>query len=192
LPCALAVVALLVMVALLPSAASADRPSARAAAAAPALELDSRGPRVARVQRRIGVTVDRHFGRVTQAAVKRFQKRHGLAADGVVGPATWREMGFGAWPEKSDDAGSGVGGTVPAVLRRIAMCESGGNPRAVSRDGRYRGKYQFLVSTWEGVGGTGDPAAAPEAEQDQRAAALMAAEGTKPWPVCGPRAERTQ
>ncbi|MDX6699910.1 MAG: Transglycosylase-like domain, partial [Baekduia sp.] len=31
----------------------------------------------------------------------------------------------------------------------------------------------------------GDPAAAPEAEQDRIAAALLAAEGTSPWPVCG-------
>jgi hypothetical protein len=35
------------------------------------------------------------------------------------------------------------------------------------------------------MGGTGDPAAAPESEQDQRAAALLAARGTSPWPVCG-------
>ena len=35
------------------------------------------------------------------------------------------------------------------------------------------------------MGGKGDPAAAPEAEQDRIAAALYAARGTKPWPVCG-------
>jgi hypothetical protein len=35
------------------------------------------------------------------------------------------------------------------------------------------------------MGGSGDPAQAPEAEQDQRAAALLAQEGTSPWPVCG-------
>jgi hypothetical protein len=35
------------------------------------------------------------------------------------------------------------------------------------------------------MGGTGDPAAAPESEQDARAAALLAAQGTAPWPVCG-------
>jgi len=34
------------------------------------------------------------------------------------------------------------------------------------------------------LGGSGDPAAAPEAEQDARAAALYAARGTAPWPTC--------
>jgi hypothetical protein len=55
----------------------------------------------------------------------------------------------------------------------------------VSADGTYRGKYQFDRETWEHMGGTGDPAAAPEAEQDARAAQLLAKRGTAPWPVCG-------
>jgi peptidoglycan hydrolase CwlO-like protein len=75
----------------------------------------------------------------------------------------------------------------PGVLERIAQCESGGNPRAVSASGQYRGKYQFSQATWEGVGGTGDPAAASEAEQDKRAAILYAQSGPAPWPVCGYR-----
>ena len=74
-----------------------------------------------------------------------------------------------------------------AVLDRIAECESGGNPRAVSASGQYRGKYQFDQGTWEGVGGAGDPAAAPESEQDLRAAMLYARSGPAPWPVCGYR-----
>jgi hypothetical protein len=65
------------------------------------------------------------------------------------------------------------------------MCESSGNPAAVSPSGRYRGKYQFSRATWREFGGTGDPAAAPEAEQDRIAAALLAARGTTPWPICG-------
>jgi hypothetical protein len=72
-----------------------------------------------------------------------------------------------------------------STLARIAQCESGGNPSAISADGRYRGKYQFTRATWRAMGGSGDPARAPEAEQDQRAAALLAREGTSPWPVCG-------
>jgi hypothetical protein len=54
----------------------------------------------------------------------------------------------------------------------------------VSADGRYRGKYQFDRATWRALGGSGDPAAAPEAEQDQRAADLLAREGASPWPSC--------
>lgn len=89
-------------------------------------------------------------------------------------------------------AAPGPATTVPgapsrAVLDRIAQCESGGNPRAVSASGQYRGKYQFSQGTWEAVGGTGDPAAASEAEQDKRAAILYSQSGPAPWPVCGYR-----
>lgn len=77
------------------------------------------------------------------------------------------------------------GGVSQATLDAIGACESGGDPTAVSADGSYRGKYQFDYGTWESVGGSGDPAAAPEAEQDYRAALLYARSGSSPWPVCG-------
>ena len=77
------------------------------------------------------------------------------------------------------------GGVSMATLEAIAACESGGDPTIVSSDGSYRGKYQFSFGTWESVGGSGDPAAAPEAEQDYRAALLYAQSGSSPWPVCG-------
>lgn len=77
------------------------------------------------------------------------------------------------------------GGISMATLESIAACESGGDPAAVSADGTYRGKYQFDYGTWESVGGSGDPAAAPEAEQDYRAALLYSESGSSPWPVCG-------
>ena len=70
-------------------------------------------------------------------------------------------------------------------LGAIAACESGGNPSAVGGGGTYRGKYQFDQQTWESVGGSGDPAAAPESEQDARAAQLYAQRGASAWPTCG-------
>jgi hypothetical protein len=76
-------------------------------------------------------------------------------------------------------------GVSMATLESIAACESGGDPAAVSSDGTYRGKYQFDYGTWESMGGSGDPAAAPEDEQDYRAAMLYAASGSSPWPICG-------
>lgn len=76
------------------------------------------------------------------------------------------------------------GGISPATLESIAACESGGDPAAVSADGTYRGKYQFDYGTWASVGGSGDPAAAPEAEQDYRAALLYSQAGSSPWPNC--------
>jgi hypothetical protein len=76
-------------------------------------------------------------------------------------------------------------GVSMATLESIAACESGGDPAIVSSDGTYRGKYQFDYGTWESVGGSGDPAAAPEAEQDYRAALLYSRSGSSPWPICG-------
>jgi hypothetical protein len=74
---------------------------------------------------------------------------------------------------------------IPGALKGIAQCESGGNPRAVSADGTYRGLFQFDAGTWASVGGSGDPAAASAEEQYRRAALLYARAGASPWPVCG-------
>ncbi len=70
-------------------------------------------------------------------------------------------------------------------LQAIAQCESGGNPGAISSTGQYRGKYQFSRETWRGMGGEGDPASAPESEQDRRAADLYEQSGSSSWPSCG-------
>ncbi len=83
------------------------------------------------------------------------------------------------------DAGSSGTSAPSAQLQAIAQCESGGDPTAIGGGGAYRGKYQFDYQTWASVGGSGDPAAAPESEQDKRAAILLAQSGTSPWPVCG-------
>jgi hypothetical protein len=80
---------------------------------------------------------------------------------------------------------SSAASAVSPQLEAIAQCESGGDPTAIGGGGLYRGKYQFSVGTWRSVGGTGDPAAAPEAEQDKRAAMLLARDGAAQWPVCG-------
>lgn len=69
-------------------------------------------------------------------------------------------------------------------LLSIAACESGGNPRAISPGGKYRGRYQFDLGTWAGVGGSGDPAAATVTEQNWRALLLYQRRGAAPWPVC--------
>jgi hypothetical protein len=72
----------------------------------------------------------------------------------------------------------------PGHLQAIAACESGGNYSTNTGNGFY-GAYQFTQSTWESVGGTGNPAAASPAEQDKRAAMLYKQQGSSPWPVCG-------
>jgi hypothetical protein len=67
----------------------------------------------------------------------------------------------------------------------LAMCESGGNPQAVSPDGAYRGLYQFLLGSWGLVGGVGDPINASAAEQTYRAELLYQRAGRAAWPICG-------
>lgn len=157
--------------------------AAPAAADAEALKRGSRGPLVAQVQERLGAPADGVFGPQTERAVRRFQARRGLAVDGVVGPQTARALGLGLAEGRT--AGGAGRVRVPAALERIAQCESSGNPRAVSPDGTYRGKYQFDRPTWRAMGGDGDPARASEAEQDRRALALYRERGASPWPACG-------
>jgi len=66
----------------------------------------------------------------------------------------------------------------------LAKCESGGNPRAVNPSGKYRGLYQFSLSTWRGVGGQGDPIDASADEQTYRAQLLYQRSGAGQW-TCG-------
>jgi peptidoglycan hydrolase-like protein with peptidoglycan-binding domain len=144
-----------------------------------------RGSAVRSIQQQLGVPADAVFGPMTERAVTRFQRRHDLVPDGIVGPLTRGALGLKPFSARSLRRTSGHGVRVPAVLRRIAECESGGNLRAISRGGRYRGKYQFSLSTWRNLGGTGDPADAPEWQQDMLALKLYRLRGTAPWPHCG-------
>jgi resuscitation-promoting factor RpfB len=79
----------------------------------------------------------------------------------------------------------GVAGADSLNWPALARCESGGNPRAVSSGGTYRGLYQFSLSTWRGVGGSGDPIDASSSEQTYRAKLLYKRSGRSPWPHCG-------
>ena len=151
----------------------------------PTLRFGSKGQLVKKLQTKLRVRpVSGYYGSKTARKVKFFQKREGLTADGIAGPATLRALGLIGSSSNSGGGGSGGGVKLPAVLKRIAKCESGGNPRAVSPDGRYRGKYQFDRPTWEAYGGKGDPAKAPESVQDRIALKLYRARGTAPWPNC--------
>ena len=142
------------------------------------------GGTITAVQTALGVPADGVVGPVTRGAVKRFQRKHGLIVDGVIGPQTLAALGMKQTKAVAKAALARASGGSP-VLQRIATCESGGDPTAVSADGRYRGKYQFSRATWRHMGGTGDPAQASEAEQDRLAAKLLAQAGTSPWPNCG-------
>ncbi len=54
-------------------------------------QLDKDGYRLTR-QAKPGAGIDGHFGRMTDKAVKQFQRDEALVVDGIVGPATWHEL----------------------------------------------------------------------------------------------------
>lgn len=87
---------------------------------------------------------------------------------------------------KSSTAGDpgAVGGSAAGLnWAALAQCESGGNPRAVNPAGYY-GLYQFSLSTWHSVGGSGNPIDASPAEQLHRAMILYNKAGAGQW-GCG-------
>lgn len=64
------------------------------------LKLGDRGDDVRQAQRLLNrkgmvVEVTGRFGPRMDRTVRRFQRRHGLRADGVIDPATWHELGGG-------------------------------------------------------------------------------------------------
>ena len=47
---------------------------------------------IAAIQRALGIKADGKFGHNTELAVRNYQKRHGLTADGIVGRSTWTTL----------------------------------------------------------------------------------------------------
>lgn len=60
------------------------------------LKIGSRGAEVKMLQRKLNLIDDGIFGKITDEAVRDFQKKHGLTVDGIVGPKTWAQMGAAA------------------------------------------------------------------------------------------------
>ena len=56
------------------------------------LRRGATGPLVAFVQASLGIDPDGKFGPITEAAVRRFQREHGLVPDGIVGPRSWATL----------------------------------------------------------------------------------------------------
>ena len=171
------------------SAAPADPGASSSGGAAAATEVvvkrGDRGSAVSSIQRQLGIAADGVFGPQTEKAVKRFQRGRDLVPDGIVGPLTRGALGLKPFSARSLRRATTRSVRMPATLERIAECESGGNPRAVSPGGQYRGKYQFSRATWRHLGGSGDPADAPEWLQDRLALKLYKESGSAPWPNCG-------
>jgi LysM repeat protein len=68
----------------------------------------------------------------------------------------------------------------------IAQCESSGN-WAIDTGNGYYGGLQFSLSTWQGYGGSGNPADASKDEQIAIAERVLVGQGWGAWPECSAR-----
>ena len=92
-------------------------------------------------------------------------------------------------PRASSPARAGSGAPVVHgdLLDALARCESGGNPRAVGGGGRYFGAFQFVLSTWRNLGGTGNPIDHSYAVQKSIAAKIPVSAWDTQFPTCARR-----
>lgn len=58
------------------------------------IKIGSKGDEVKTLQRRLNLAVDGKYGKLTEEAVREFQKSRGLVADGIVGTQTWQALGI--------------------------------------------------------------------------------------------------
>jgi N-acetylmuramoyl-L-alanine amidase len=106
----------------------------------PTLRWGSRGDFVYLAQKRLRDwgylrgAVDGIYGAQTYAAVTQFQRRHGLAVDGIVGPRTWRALGENV-PDRRPGAAARAPRTPPVtraddrdMLARVISAEAKGEP----------------------------------------------------------------
>nr|WP_284692518.1 transglycosylase family protein [Actinomyces sp. 217892] len=110
----------------------------------------------------------------------------------VVTPRTDEVVLVGTASASSTSASGGSAGTTPttttavndgSVWWSLALCESGGNA-AINTGNGYYGAFQFTLSTWQSLGGTGYPHENSYETQLALAQALQARSGWGQWPAC--------
>ena len=107
------------------------------------------------LQRKVGVTADGIFGPATERALKRWQRRHGLVADGIAGPQTRSAMGLGAGPvlKRRSSARGRAGRAHPRSHR------GGGGVRSLQRrigvpaDGVFGPATEAALKRWQAAHG---------------------------------------
>ena len=105
-----------------------------AAVLAENLRYGSRGDKVKELQqklKRCGYytgSIDGIFGSGTQAAVKNFQKKNGLTADGIVGPKTAAALGMNLTSSSSSSGSSSSSSGDLYLLARLVHGEARGEP----------------------------------------------------------------
>jgi hypothetical protein len=129
------------------------------AASAGDLKRGSKGTRVAALQRMLGLQQDRIFGPGTKRAVKRFQRRHGLTADGIVGSVTWSAL---KRARSSRSSRTGSRSSVRVLQGALGIADDGvfgpGTAGAVKRFQRAHGLTADGVvgpATWAALGHPG-------------------------------------
>jgi lysozyme family protein len=107
--------------------------------------------------------IDGIFGRSTQRAVRSFQSRSALPADGIVGPATTRALARGTAARRVAARGASRAkvrvmlgywarryGVSPSLVRALAWMESGFHWNVTSPAGAW-GVMQVIPATWRFV-----------------------------------------
>jgi transglycosylase-like protein with SLT domain/putative peptidoglycan binding protein len=102
--------------------------------------------------------IDGYFGGETVRALRRFQRRARIGADGIAGPRTRRALGGtpAGRPSRPESVRglinhwAGNYGMNPALVRALAWIESGFQPHVVSRAGAF-GVMQVTPATWDFV-----------------------------------------
>jgi cell wall-associated NlpC family hydrolase len=129
-------------------------PSAASARSAhPTLKRGDHGDAVRRLQRALRIPADGLFGNKTMRYVRGYQHRHGLHADGIVGPATWHALGGAARSHV-------VGGNRVVALQRALGVPADGNfgPQTARAVRRFQRSHHLGVDgvvgpvTWRALG----------------------------------------
>jgi hypothetical protein len=146
-------------------------PVEEAAAGTKASASSKRGD-VRALQRKIGVAADGVFGPATERALKRWQRRHGLVADGIAGPQTRSEMGLGAGPVLKRRGGGSRGRSGRAGRARDRSQRSGG-VRSLQRrigvpaDGVFGPGTEAALKRWQEAHGlVADGVAGPQTRSE--------------------------
>ena len=96
----------------------------------------SRGNEVTQIQTKLkrwgyyNGSIDGIYGSKTVEAVKYFQRKNGLTADGVAGPATLKKMGITSSSSSSSSSSSGTNSSNINLLSHIIYGEARGEPYA--------------------------------------------------------------
>ena len=115
------------------------------------LKRGDKNPDVQKVQQKLGLSPDGHFGPETEKHVIRFQLTHGLTADGIVGAETWGMMlNFGtrhmdAIDEDNDISSQYFNTNYDQIIHRYHLPK--GEYVQYGKNGPVNNKYIFLHHT---------------------------------------------